>query len=170
MLALIWAQDQDGMIGQSDGYEGMPWHLPNDLKHFSKITKQGDIVMGRTTYELMTNAPLADRRNIVLTSQTDYEAEGALVMHSIDQALDFYRKSDLPLFIIGGASVFQQFLPYADTIYRTVIHQSFEGDTYMVDIDWSQWELVGSRQGDLDEHNTLAHTFEKYQRISQDNG
>ncbi len=164
MLALIWAQDENGMIGQSDGYEGMPWHLPNDLKHFSKITKQGDIVMGRTTYELMTGAPLPDRKNIILTSNQAYEAEGAYVVHSIDEVLDFAEKSDQPVFIIGGSSLFRQFLPYADTIYRTVIHQSFDGDTHIPEIDWSEWELVASKDGEVDKENQLAHTFEKYER------
>lgn len=164
MLALIWAQDENGMIGHAEGFEGMPWHLPNDLKFFSRITKQGDIAMGRTTYELMTKTPLPGRKNIVLTSNKDYQAPGALVVHDKQDILDYAEQSDKTLFITGGASVYDQFVEDADLIYRTVVHDTFQGDTFIPDMNWEEWELVRSEEGVVDENNSHAHTFELYQR------
>ncbi len=164
MIGLVWAQDEKGLIGQKEGFQGMPWELPNDLKHFQEVTLQGDVVMGRTTYETLSTAPLPKRKNLILTSNEDYEAEGALVIHSIDEALEYAEKSDKPLFVTGGAIVFEQFLDKADRLYRTLIHETFEGDTYFPEVDYDQWELVKSEEGIVDEDNPYPHTFEMYER------
>lgn len=165
MIAFIWIEDEKGLIGKDGGSQGLPWVLPNDLKHFAKITKQGDIVMGRTTYESMTNVPLKGRKNIIMTRNKDYVAEGAMVVHSKEEVLEYEKNADKPVFVIGGADVFKQFLDEVDVLYRTVIHGEFEGDTYFPELDWSQFELVESFEGELDEKNTVGHTFERYERV-----
>lgn len=166
MLAGIWAQSQNGLIGQDDGFKGMPWELPNDLKHFQNVTTGGTVVMGRKSFEAMGGKALKNRENIVLTTRENYEKDDIKVFHNTEDVLKYAESVNHPVYIIGGASVFAQFMDNIDRIYRTVIHETFDGDTYMTDIDWDNFKLVESIEGTVDEKNKYPHTFEIYDRIS----
>lgn len=161
MLAAIWAQDEQGTIGK----EGkLPWSLPNDLKFFKKMTLNHTIVMGRKTFEGMGKRLLPERQTIILTSDPNYQIAGALVMHSVTEILDYAKGRDEVIFITGGSAVFQEFIPYLDVLYRTLIHETFAGDTFFPEIDWENWSLISVSEGVTDEKNRYAHQFETYQK------
>ncbi|MEY8444884.1 dihydrofolate reductase [Enterococcus ratti] len=161
MLAAIWAQDENGLIGKEDK---LPWRLPSDLKFFKQMTKENTLVMGRKTFEGMGSRPLPNRQTIVMTRDQNYQADHVTVMHDLEEVLQYEQKTDGILFIAGGSVIYKEFLPFCTVLYRTVIHHSFKGDTYFPDIDWNKWSLINISQGKTDEKNPYAHQFETYQR------
>ncbi len=161
MLAAIWAEDKHGLIGIKGK---LPWHLPNDLKFFKKMTIHNTVVMGRKTFEGMGKKALPDRQTIVLTNDLDYEAENVLIVHTVEEVLQYAEETEGITFIIGGREIFKAFLPYLDILYKTVIHESFEGDVYFPKIDWSKWAIVSISEGIVDEKNKYVHQFETYQK------
>ncbi|WP_271397683.1 dihydrofolate reductase [Salinicoccus roseus] len=162
MLAYVWAEDENKLIGRD---KALPWRLPADIKFFKDVTMQGDIVTGRKTYETIPNRPLPGRRNIVLTLQADYEAPGAIVVHSKEEILALEKENDEDLYIIGGGTLFRMFEDEVDVLYRTVIHDTFEGDTYFPqDFDYTPFERVEAWPGPVDERNKYPHTYEVWRR------
>lgn len=162
MLAFVWAEDENKLIGKGDE---LPWRLPADVAFFKKVTMRGDMVMGRKTYETIPNRPLPGRRNIVLTTQKDYEAPGAIIVNSKEEILELEEKNGEALYIIGGESLFRMFEKDVDELYRTVIHDTFEGDTYFPkDFDYEPFERVKFEEGPVDEKNIYEHTYELWRR------
>lgn len=161
MLAAIWAEDANGLIGKN---ERLPWHLPNDLKFFKQTTENNTIVMGRKTFEGMGKRPLPKRQTIILTTDPAYQAEGVLVMHSLQEVLEYDHEKDGITFIVGGSTVYREFLPYCQILYRTVIDDVFAGDAYFPAVEWSDWTLVGEAEGLVDEKNLYPHRFETYHK------
>jgi len=127
VLTLVWAQSRNGTIGR-DGT--LPWHLPEDLAHFAHLTRGGNVLMGRRTWESLPAPfrPLPDRRNIVLTRQPGWTAPGASVAHTMDEAATLTAGTDL--WVIGGRRIFDQFLERADRLEVTEIHADVDGDTF----------------------------------------
>lgn len=162
MIAFIWAQDEQGLIGKQGR---LPWHLPTDLQHFKALTLNNAVVMGRKTFDGMNQRPLPNRMNIVMTNNPDYQCDDIQIVRTKEEVMQLEKSFDGTIFIIGGSQIFSHFIDEVDVLYRTVLHQMFDGDVYMSDIDYSQWELVDSKPGILDEKNTIPHTFEKYVRI-----
>lgn len=161
MITFVWAEDENGLIGR-DGQ--LPWHLPADMQFFKRVTLTGDVVMGRKTLESIPNPPLKNRENVVLTSNKDFKLPGVKVCHSKKEILEETKHSEKPLHIIGGVSLFELFKDDVDMLYRTVIHDTFEGDTYMPPIDYAQFELVEEVKGHIDEKNIYPHTFQIFKR------
>ncbi|MFS0952377.1 dihydrofolate reductase [Enterococcus thailandicus] len=161
MLAAIWAQDENGLIGKNDQ---LPWRLPNDLKFFKQTTESNILVMGRKTFEGMGSRPLPNRQTIVLTHDKNYQAEGVTIMHELEEVLAFEKEADGIVFIAGGAAIYQEFLPYCSILYRTVIQHVFEGDTYFPAVNWEDWSLINVSTGEVNDVNPYAHQFETYQR------
>lgn len=161
MIAFLWAQDRNGVIGNKGT---LPWYLPNDLKYFKKMTQGNAVVMGRKTFEGMNKRPLPNRVNIVMTNDKDYQAEGVLIMHSRQEVLAFAKDYENDLFITGGSGIFREFMGDADLLHRTMIDGEFEGDTVIPEIDWTQWKLVDREQGIIDDRNKYPHQFETYTR------
>lgn len=161
MLAAIWAQDEQGTIGKENR---LPWHLPNDLKFFKQMTEDNTIVMGRKTFEGMGARPLPNRQTIVLTRDKSYQAKGVIVFHTVEEVLDYAKTFSGITFIAGGSAVYEDFLPYCDVLYRTVIHHSFDGDTLFPSVNWDDWTLINLSAGEQDEANSYAYQFETYQR------
>ncbi|MDF0479975.1 dihydrofolate reductase [Vagococcus sp. PNs007] len=161
MLAAIWAQDESGLIGKENK---LPWHLPHDLAFFKNTTENNTIVMGRTTFEGMGKRALPNRQTIVLTSDRSYESEGVTVLHSVEDVVKYAETFEGITFITGGAKVYKEFLPHCSVLYRTVIHETFEGDTYFPEVDWEEWTMINISEGLTDEHNLYKHSFETYQR------
>lgn len=139
MISLIVAHDRNRVIG----YENkMPWHLPGDLQYFKEMTMAKPIIMGRKTFESI-GRPLPGRRNIVITRNTAYSADGIEVVGSLDEALQL--AGDVPeIMIIGGAQIFEQAMPIADKLYITLINHAFTGDTYFPSYD--QWQQIACRE------------------------
>lgn len=162
MIGAVWAQDSNGLIGK-DGK--LPWHLPNDLAFFKKTTLNNAIVMGRTTFEGMGKRVLPKRQTIVLTSDKSYQAAGVIVMHNIDDVMNFAKTYSGDTFIIGGTKVFEQTIDKCDRLYRTVIHHEFEGDTYFPNMSLENWEITESVTNEPDETNKYKHTFEILERL-----
>lgn len=159
MISFIVAMANDNVIGK-DGK--MPWHLPNDLKYFKRVTTGYPVLMGRKTYESI-GKPLANRRNIVLTRDKSFHADGIEVIHSLKEVEPLMKDSE-EFFVIGGATLYEQLLPLADRLYVTKIHAQFEGDTYFPQIDEDEWQVVHQEQGIIDDKNVYEHTFYVYER------
>lgn len=161
MLAAIWAQDENGLIGKE---HQLPWRLPNDLKFFKQMTESNTIVMGRKTFQGMGSRSLPNRQTIVMTRDQNYQVDGVLIMHNVDEVLNYEKEAEGIVFIAGGANTYRTFLPYCSILYRTVIHHAFLGDTYFPSIDWSEWSMINISQGEVNDKNQYTHQFETYQR------
>jgi dihydrofolate reductase len=133
-LALIAAVAKNGVIGSGNA---LPWHLPEDLRHFRALTTGHAVIMGRKTWESI-GRPLPGRQNIVVTRQRDFTADGATVVSSLDDALRAVTMSS-PAFCIGGGELYALALPRATTLHCTQIDGEFAGDTRFPEIDASQW-------------------------------
>lgn len=139
------------------------WHLPDDFKHFKAITMAKPILMGRKTYQSI-GRPLPGRKNIVVTRDLTFAADGVLVVNSIDAALDAV-KEDAEVMVIGGASFYQQMLPLADKLYVTHVHHHFDADTFFPEIDAEQWRVVEQTEHAADERHAFSFSFIEYQKI-----
>ena len=161
-ISLLVAAGENDVIGRDNA---LPWHLPNDLKYFKNQTWAMPILMGRKTYESI-GKPLPGRKNIVITRNSDWKAEGVTVVHSLEEAVqaakDFSVKE---IFVIGGAEIFNAAFPQAHRIYLTRVHHSFDGDVFFPAVDTAGWTRVSARHCPADEKNAFAHTFEVWERV-----
>ena len=138
-LALIVAVASNGVIGKNGA---LPWRLPDELKYFRRHTKGKAVIMGRRTWESL-QGPLKKRLNIVITSQPDYRADGAIVCHSFDDALiEADKHGPDEVMIIGGASLYQEALPRANRLYLTHVDAIVDGDVYFPEFDESEWNAT----------------------------
>lgn len=137
MISLMVAHDPSYVIGKDNK---LPWHIPEDLAYFKKHTVGKGMVMGRNTYESI-GRPLPKRRNIIVTRNTGYQAEGADVVHTIEEAIRLAESVHEEVMVIGGEQIFRSVLPIADRLYITLIHKHFEGDTYFPEYG-DEWKLV----------------------------
>lgn len=156
MIILVAAMGDDRVIGLNGA---MPWHLPAEMKHFRRTTRGQVVVMGRKTYQSI-GGPLKGRTNIILTRDDDFAAPGCEVVHEIADLL----ADERPLYVIGGAELYRQFLPHADQMILTRIHQGFAGDTFFPAWDQAAWELVETVHHPRDEQNAHDFTIETYHR------
>ena len=155
MIALVVAMAENRVIGKNNQ---LVWRLPADLKFFKNLTTGHPIIMGRKTFESI-GKPLPNRTNIVITRQQDFEAEGCLVAHSLNEALMLAQQLDSEIFIIGGAEIYKQAMFLADTIYLTEVHHTFEGDTFFPEIDSVLWEETSRDEHSSDEKNPYDYAF-----------
>jgi dihydrofolate reductase len=151
-LALVVAMTSDRVIGR-DG--DMPWHIPEDLKHFRRVTVGHAIIMGRKTHESI-GRPLPKRRNIVLTRNADVRFDGCEVAHSLDEAIHLARNGgdDEPR-IVGGGAIYEMALPLATKLFLTEVDLDVEGDTFFPVYDPSEWREVDRREGEGVTYRTL---------------
>lgn len=136
---LVVAAAKNNVIGK-DG--DIPWHIPEDLKHFKKLTTGHSVIMGRKTYESLPEAfkPLPDRLNIVLTrSGLEEVPEKVIEASSLEQAWEKASEHGEKAFVIGGESVYRESLEEVEKIHLTRIHEEYEGDTYFPGIDEEEW-------------------------------
>nr|AIA17932.1 Dihydrofolate reductase [uncultured bacterium] len=147
---------ENGVIGSNND---LPWHLPEDLKHFKELTLGKTVLMGRKTFDSIfkrLGKPLPGRKNVVITRQTDLAMPaGVLVFHDLDKALEALREDEVC--VIGGAQIFEQALPHAQIMQITHVHGNYEGDVYFPEIDWDQWEKTAEQKQD-------KFTFAEYRR------
>ena len=157
MISIIAAVSQNNVIG---GNNKLLWNLPNDLKHFKKITNGNVIIMGRKTFESI-GKPLPNRRNIVISS-SKIDIVDIEVVSTIDIALKI---SNNNCFIIGGGQIYKQTIDIADKLFITKIHESFEGDTYFPFIDTNKWNLISIVHNNSNESNIYHYDFLEYDRV-----
>lgn len=136
------------------------WHLPNDFKRFKNLTTAHHIIMGRKTFESFPK-PLPNRTHIIITRQADYQAEGCIVVDSIEKAIEKCPKGE-DSFIIGGGEIYQLAMPFSDKIELTVVHHTFDADAFFPEINLEEWELVSSDFQAKDEKHLYDYTFETY--------
>jgi dihydrofolate reductase len=160
-VSLIVAVSDNGVIGR-DG--GLPWHLPRDLKHFKATTMGHHLIIGRRTWDEV-GKPLPGRTMVVVTRSLRFEAAGATVVHSLEEALEVSKKDEEP-FVGGGAYIYRMALvqDLVDRLYITRVHADVKGDTFLPEIDFDEWQLVSTDHHEADKKNTLACTFEVYER------
>jgi|TARA_B110000503_G_scaffold137959_1_gene223139 dihydrofolate reductase len=159
LITLIAAVSENNVIGKDNK---LIWYLSDDLKHFKELTKGHAVIMGRKTFESMPKA-LPNRTNIVITRKTDYVANDAIVVNSLNQALEKAVDDKQP-FIIGGGEIYSLAIKIADRIELTRVHTDLEGDAYFPEIDHSIWEEVSREKRLKDEKHDYHFTFVRYNK------
>ena len=165
-VAMILAVAQNGAIGKGDG---LPWHIPDEMKYFMARTLGKPVIMGRKTFETL-KAPLPRRTNIVITRDKGYTRDGVVVVHTLDEALqqaDFIAQRDDAdeIMIAGGAEIYRLALPLADTLYYTRVNCDAKGDSHFDDIDWRQWRCVQQDDFEAADSDTPSYTLMVYKKI-----
>ncbi len=160
MLSLIAAVARNRIIGKDNQ---LLWHLPGDMRHFRETTRGKPVIMGRKTWESLPEKfrPLPGRLNIVVSRNPAYPAPGATLALSLENALKQVETSN-EAFVIGGADLYRQALPFAERLYLTELTADFEGDTCFPKVLPADWKEMSRSQ--ITEENGLAYTFVVYQR------
>ena len=161
-ISLIAAMANNRVIGIENR---LPWRLPDDLQHFKKLTLGKTIVMGRKTWESLPGL-LPDRRHIVISRDPDYTAEGAEVVHSVEQAIDAVPEEHEVL-IVGGANLYEQLLPLANNMYLTLVDTEIRGDAFFPQWDANQWQETERFHHPKDERHDYAFDFVTLEKMSE---
>lgn len=159
MLSIIVAIAQNGTIGDKNA---LLWHIKEDMRFFRTTTSGHAVIMGRKTFESLGCKPLPKRTNIVI-SRSEREYEGALLAHSLEEAVGMV-SDDEEIFIIGGAQIYKEALSVADRLYITRVERDYEGDTSFPEIDMSQWRLVDEVRHERGEEFEYPFAFLTYDR------
>jgi len=159
-LAIIVATDEKGLIGRDND---LPWKLSADLQYFRRVTMGKPLIMGRNTHESIGRA-LPGRKNIIVTKNENYQAEGCDVVHSVADALKACDDAE-EVMVMGGASLYTQLLAQADRLYLTQVHASLEGDTWFPDWQRSDWQQLSREDHLADDKNDFPYSFIIYDRI-----
>lgn len=139
-ITLVLARADNGVIGDAGR---IPWRIPDDMRRFKALTLGKPIVMGRKTWESFPKRPLPGRTNIVITRDTTYDAPGAVVVHSLEEALEqASREAPAPTMIVGGAEIYRDALSRATSIELTEVHRNFPGDTIIQGFDRNTWREI----------------------------
>lgn len=159
-LALIWAMSRNRTIGRNNA---LPWHLPEDLKYFKRVTMGKPIIMGRKTWESI-GRPLPGRTNIVITRDESFSAPGIKVVHSLNDALSVAESVGVidgadEVVVIGGAQIYALTLPNADRLYLTQVHAEVEGDAHFPMFDLTQWHELGREDYSASGPNPYDYSF-----------
>jgi dihydrofolate reductase len=162
MISAIVAVAKNGVIGKEGG---LPWYLPAELARFKEVTMGHPIIMGRKTHESIGRA-LPGRTNIVITRDKDYKAtEGCMVVNSLDEAIEQAKKAGgaNEIFIIGGASIYEQAMPLLDRIYLTKVDAEIDGDKFFK-YDPKKWNQISSEKHSADDKNKYGFEFTVLER------
>ncbi|MEE2700270.1 MAG: dihydrofolate reductase [Bacteroidota bacterium] len=164
-VSLIVAVSENGVIGKDND---LIWHLPNDMRFFKETTTGHHVIMGRKNFESIPHKfrPLPNRTNVIITRQTDYKAEGCIVVHAVEEALAIAKKNaDEEVFIIGGGQIYELVLEadLVDKIYLTKVHNTFDGDTYFPELN-DDWKEVEKIQNQADEKHLYNYDFITFQK------
>jgi dihydrofolate reductase len=160
MISIIVAVSEDLAIGKNNE---LLWHIPEDLKRFKEITYGKTVVMGKRTWESLPKKPLPGRKNIVITDIPHDNFSGAFTAYSIDDALNKC-ENDEEVFIIGGGSIYSQFMPIADRLYITHVHKKSPADTWFPEIDHRKWKVIREEEHIEDNDEGIPYTFKIYER------
>lgn len=164
-MNLIVAVDKNWGIGSKNK---LLVSIPSDMKFFRETTSGKVVVMGRKTLESFPNGlPLKNRINIVLTGNQDFKAKDAIICHTVEEVLEELKKyEDEDIYVIGGGTVYRQFLPFCDVAHITKIDHAFEADTYFPNLDeMDDWEMTADSEEQT--YFDLEFQFQKYERIKK---
>lgn len=166
-LGIIVAAAENGVIGSNNA---LPWHLPEDLRHFKRVTMGKPIIMGRKTFESI-GRPLPDRTNIVITHNPAFQPAGVEVASSLEAALALAEHVALvdgaeEAVVIGGAEIYRAAIPMADRLYITEVHACVEGDAVLPRIDWTQWREMERQRHEASASHAYDYSFVRYERIA----
>jgi dihydrofolate reductase len=137
-ITIIVAMAKNRVIGKNNT---IPWHIPEDMRHFQKRTKGHPCIMGRKTWESLLKKPLSGRENIVVSTTLTEPPPGARLVGNLAEALEICKSAPL-VYIIGGGSIYKEALPLATKIEVTLIHQDYDGDTYFPEIEETMWKKI----------------------------
>lgn len=168
IISIIAAVSENNVIGKNNQ---LIWHLPADMKFFKETTAGHHVLMGEKNYLSIPDKyrPLPERINIVATHQPDFEAEGCVVVHSIEDGIEYARNNgEEEVFIIGGGEIYKQTLGLADKMYITWVHKSFEGDTFFPEFDINDWGEISSTPFQRDDRHECAFTIKVYEKKKTD--
>jgi dihydrofolate reductase len=154
IISIVVAIAENNAIGKDNQ---LLWHLPADLKFFKNTTSGKSIIMGRKTYESI-GRPLPNRRNIVISTQKGLMIEGCEVVHSIEEAIEKC-KGEGEICIIGGGNIYKQAFHLCNKIYLTLVHHSFDADTFFPELNPSEWKEVWREDHQADEKNKFNYSF-----------
>lgn len=156
MISIISALGKNRVIGNKNK---LPWHLPADFQWFKQKTMGKTVVMGYNTFKSIGEKPLPNRKHIIVSNDPAYQVpENCVLVNSIEDALGMVKNEEEAM-ICGGASIYSQFLPLADRMYLTFIHQDFEGDTLFPEFDIKDWNEIGREDHNPDEKNQYSYSF-----------
>jgi len=159
-ISIIVAIAENYAIGKDND---LLWHISKDLKRFKELTKNHYIIMGKRTYFSLPVRPLPHRTSMIITDIPGEEIDNCLMAYSIDDAVNKMDNTN-ENFIIGGGSIYRQFMPLADKLYITRIHKAFDADTFFPEISLDEWALVEKTDIDDDPQNDFTYSFEIYNR------
>jgi len=158
LISLIVAMGQNRVIGINNR---LPWRLPAEMRYFRDTTMGKPIIMGRKTHESIGRA-LPGRQNIILTRSRTYESVGCTIVHSVQEALAVAKGTEV--MVIGGAQLYELFLPLADRIYLTQVETEFEGDSFFPRIDRGEWSEISRETFEADGMNQYQYNVILFER------
>lgn len=164
-VALIWAMDNTGCIGNKNG---LPWHLPEDLRYFKRVTMGKPIIMGRKTWDSI-GRPLPGRSNIIISRDPAFHVAGARVVHSLEEAFNVAaplctQENCAEAIVMGGAEIYRLALPYAEKLYLTRVHATVEGDAFFPELDLSTWQEVRREDHKASMQNPYDYSFSVFEK------
>ena len=159
-ISIIVAIAGNNAIGRDNQ---LLWHISADLRRFKKITAGHTVIMGKNTYFSLPKRPLVNRRNIVVSDNPSDHFPGCEMAYSLEEAI-WLSDSGKENFVIGGASLYRQFMPYARKLYITQVHKSYEADTFFPEISPDLWEIIEQEDIMNDPQNDFTYSFLIYQR------
>jgi dihydrofolate reductase len=160
MISIIVAVSDDWGIGKDNK---LLWHIPEDMKRFKRLTSGNTVIMGKKTWESLPKRPLPGRKNIVLTDDPNECIECSITAYSFEDALNKCEKGD-EIFVIGGGSVYRQFMPVADRLLITHVHRKTPADVFFPEIDPNTWKVVDKEEFKASENNSIPYTYIIYER------
>ncbi len=162
IISLIAAKSDNNVIGKNND---LPWHLSADMHYFKKTTTNHHIIMGRKTFESMKSRPLPNRTNIIISRNPNYDVPlGCILLPNVKEALKIAKENgEKEVFIVGGAQIYRQAIPFVDRMYITEIHSNFEGDTFFPEYEKKDWKEIQSEYHKSDDKNSYPYTFKVYE-------
>ena len=157
MISISVAVAKNNVIGKDNK---LLWHISEDLKRFKQITSNKKMIMGRKTFESLPGI-LPNREHIIVTRDENFnvDSDKVTIVHDLNSLLEKYSKCEDEIFVIGGAEIYKQLLPYTQKIYLTKIDETFEGDTYFPEINYDEFKTEYVSEQLIDEKNSLKYTF-----------
>jgi dihydrofolate reductase len=163
MISISVAVAKNNVIGKDNK---LLWHISEDLKRFKNITSNKKMIMGRKTFESLPGI-LPNREHIIITRDQNFKVDSdkVTIVNDLNSLLEKYSSCEDEIFVIGGAEIYNQLLPYTHKIYLTKIDEAFEGDTYFPEINYAEFKTEYTSEQFIDEKNGLAYTFIDLVRI-----
>jgi len=164
-ISIISAIGKNNEIGKNNK---LLWTIKNDLKHFKKLTDGKIIIMGQKTYESLPIKPLPNRTNIVITDDYDISYKDCIMAYSIKDSIGkalYWSSIDSEIFVIGGGSIYNQFMKYANKLYITKVHEKFEADTFFPQINLNNWELISEENYRKSVYDDYDYSYQIYKRL-----